>query len=76
MATTGASLPIERSYLIRAWLAVAAIVIVSITIVAIALAVSRGTPAGGTDPTPVGGGPAQTRHEPIVVNGNVCGQCR
>ena len=41
MATRGAALPIERSYLLKAWFAVAAIVIVAA--VALGLTVTIGT---------------------------------
>ena len=48
MATRSASLTIERTYLSRAWLAVAAILLVAAVIVTIAVALGRSTPAGGT----------------------------
>ena len=77
MATRSATLPIERSYLLKAWFAVAAIVILAATIVTLALATTSSAPAGGTGIGPVKDyGPAQTASEPIVVNGNVCVQCR
>jgi hypothetical protein len=77
MSTRSAALPVERSYLVKAWLVVAAIVIVAATTIALALAMSGPAPAGGTDPGPVAdhGAPSVT-HEPISVNGAVCGQCR
>lgn len=76
MATTGAALPIERSYLVKAWFAVAAFVIAAAVIVSMALA-TRTAPAGGTQPPPVRDfGPVSTQYEPILVNGTVCGQCR
>ena len=76
MATRSANLPIERTYLARAWLAVTAIVLVAV-IVTIAVALGRSTPAGGTGLRPVSDfGPVTTQNEPIVVNGSVCGQCR
>jgi len=78
MSSSGATLPIERSYLLRAWLVVAAIVVIAAATIALALP-SVSEPPGGTTPgedpaavSQVGRGP----HEPIVVNGNVCGQCR
>jgi hypothetical protein len=77
MATRGAALPIERSYLLRAWFAVAAIVIAAAAAISLALAVTDGGPAGGTKLEPVKDlGPVSVQHEPIVVNGTVCGQCR
>ena len=77
MATRSASLPIERTYLARAWLAVTAIVLVAAVIVTIAVALGRSTPAGETGLRPVSDyGPVTVQNEPIVVNGNVCGQCR
>ena len=77
MATRSASLPIERTYLARAWLAVTAIVLVAAVIVTIAVALGRSTPAGGTGLRPVSDyGPVTVQNEPIVVNGNVGGPCR
>jgi hypothetical protein len=77
MATRSASLPIERAYLARAWFAVMGILLVAAVIVTIALALGRSIPAGGTGPGHVSDrGPVTVRNEPIVVNGNVCGQCR
>ena len=77
MATRSASLPIERTYLARAWLAVTAIVLVAAVVVTIAVALGRSAPAGGTDLGPVSDyGPITVQDEPIVVNGSVCGQCR
>jgi hypothetical protein len=77
MATRSATLPVERSYLLKAWFAVAAIVIFAATVVTLALAATGSAPAGGTGIRPVRDfGPAQTQPEQVVVNGNVCGQCR
>ena len=77
MATRSASLPIERNYLSRAWIAVAGIVLVAAVIVSIAAALGRSTPVGGTILGPVSDyGPVTVQNEPIVVNGSVCGQCR
>jgi hypothetical protein len=77
MATRSASLPIEQTYLARAWLAVVAIVLVATVLVTIALAVGRSTPAGGTGVGPVRDFDAVTvHHEALVVNGSLCGQCR
>ena len=76
MATRGAALPIERSFLVRAWLAVAALVIAAAVVASAALA-TRSTPAGGTQLTPIKDyGPVTVQREPIVVNGTVCEQCR
>jgi hypothetical protein len=77
MATRSASLPIEQSYLARARLAVVTIVLVA-AVVTIAVAVGRSTPAGGTGVVrPVRDfGPVTVHHEPLVVNGSLCGQCR
>jgi hypothetical protein len=77
MATRSASLPIEQTYLARAWLAVVAILVVAAVVVTIAVALGRKTPAGGTGPGPVRDyGPVTVNHEPLVVSGSVCGQCR
>jgi len=76
MATSGAALPIERSYLGKAWFAVAALVIAVAMVASMALS-TRTAPAGGTDLQPVKDfGPVTVQHEPIVVGGTVCGQCR
>ena len=76
MATRGAALPIERSYLVRAWFAVAAVVIAAAVVVSAAL-VTRSAPAGGTDLPPVKDyGPVSVQYEPTVVGDNACGQCR
>jgi len=77
MATRSASLPIEGTYLARAWLAVTAIVLAAAVAVTIAVTLGRSTPAGGTGLGPVRDyGPATVQNEPIVVNGSICGQCR
>jgi hypothetical protein len=77
MATRSASLPIERTYLSRAWLILAAILLVAVAVVTIVLGAARSAPAGGTFLGPVPDfGPVTTQNEPIVVNGSVCGQCR
>lgn len=77
MATSGAALPIERNYLAKAWLAVAAILLVAIAVTTIVLGAVRSAPAGGTFVGPVPDvGPVTAQDEPIVVNGTVCGQCR
>jgi hypothetical protein len=68
---------VERSYLLKAWLVVAAIVIVAATAIALALAMTGAEPAGGTVPGSVADhGSPTVAHEPISVNGIVCGQCR
>jgi cell division septation protein DedD len=77
MATRSASLPIERSYLTKAWLAVAAVVLVAVAVITIALAMAGSAPAGSTSVDPVPDyGPVEMQREPIVVNGTLCGQCR
>ena len=57
MATRSASLPIERTYLSRAWLAVTGILLVGVVIVTIAVAIGRSTPraAPGWAPSPTTG---------------------
>ena len=75
MATRSASLPIERTYLSRAWLAVGGILLVAVVIVTIAVALGRSTPAGGTGLGPVSDY-GFVQNEPIIVNGSICGQCR
>jgi len=81
MSTRTAALPIERRYLVRAWLVVVAVVIAA-SIVAVALAASRGDPAGSQLRTDTTGriadyGPVTSQHGPIVLDdGTVCGQCR
>jgi len=77
MATRSANLPIERTYLAKAALAVTAIVLAAAVIVTIAVALGRSTPAGGTGLSPVSDyGSITIQNDPIVVNGSVCGQCR
>ena len=76
MSTRTASLPIERSYLLRAWFVVAGVVLAATVAVAIALSAGS-SPAGGTSPEPVSDyGPSSGVHQPIVIDGTVCGQCR
>jgi hypothetical protein len=76
MATRGGALPVERSYLLKAWFAVAAVLILAAVVGSFA-ASTRTTPAGGTDLRPVTDRwPVTVQHEPIVVGENVCGQCR
>ena len=76
MATRSANLPIESHYLARAWLVLAAVLLAAATVVVMALA-ARSAPAGGTG---LGRSATSGRHvskgQPILVNGNVCGQCR
>jgi hypothetical protein len=77
MATTGATLGPEQGYLTRAWFAVATVVLMAVAAIVLSMALTGNDPAGGTTPTPVkDNGPVQVQHEPIVVNGEVCGQCR
>jgi hypothetical protein len=77
MATRGASLLIEQTYLAKARLAVMAIVVVAAMVVTIAVGLGRSTPAGGTGLGPVRDyGPVTVHNEPLVVNGSFCGQCR
>lgn len=77
MATRGAALPIERGFLIRAWIAVATVVLVAASAIALSFALSGDDPAGGTSVRPVkDDGPVEVQNEPIVVNGTICGQCR
>jgi flagellar basal body-associated protein FliL len=77
MATTGAALPTERGYLTRAWFAVAVVVLMAAAAIVLSMVLTGNDPAGGTTPTPVKDfGPVEVQHEPIVVNGEVCGQCR
>jgi len=80
MSTRSATLPVERSYLLKAWFAVATIVLIAAAVIALALSSTGSAPAGGTSPKDVPAvadfGPTKGTHEPIVVNGNVCGQCR
>jgi len=62
--------------MLKVWFAVAAIVIAMATAISLAAA-TRSAPAGGTDLKPVKDfGPVTVQHEPVDVNGTVCGQCR
>jgi hypothetical protein len=82
MSTRTAALPIEKRYLLRAWIVVSAIVIASTVVVALALTAGRSEPAGSglrTDTTGriVDYGPVTKNAGPIVLpDGTVCGQCR
>jgi hypothetical protein len=77
MSTRSAALPIERAYLQRAWAVVSAIIVVAAIAITLALATAGAEPAGGTDPGRVDDfGPPSVTHDPIAVNGVVCGQCR
>jgi hypothetical protein len=82
MSTRTAALPIEKRYLLRAWIVVSAIVIAASLVVAFALTAGRDGPAGSgirTDTTGriVDYGPATKNAGPMVLaNGMVCGQCR
>jgi len=63
--------------MLRAWFAVAAVIILAAAVVSIALATTSSAPAGGTGLQPVKDyGPVQVQDAQIVVDGNVCGQCR
>jgi len=82
MSTRTAALPIERRYLLRAWIVVSAIVIGATVVIAIALTAGNAAPAGSTMRTDTPGaivdyGPATTSNGPIVFDdGTVCAQCR
>jgi hypothetical protein len=77
MATRGAALPVERGYLQKAWFAVLAVLLVAGTAIALSFALSGNDPAGGTGIEPMKDlGPVEMENGPIVVNGEVCGQCR
>ncbi len=77
MATRSAALPIERNYLAKAKVFVAALVLAAVVAITLAFAMTGSTPAGGTGLEPVSDqGSVEVQHQPIVVNGNVCGQCR
>ena len=77
MSSRSAALPVERSYLVKAWFAVAAIVVVAATVIALALTSSGSgsttTPRNGPAVSDIG---VQDPDGPIVVNGSVCRQCR
>jgi hypothetical protein len=83
MSTRTDALGYERNALLRTWLAICAIVIVASLAIAVALTRSDG-PSTATAPARVANppanivdyGPPRITHEPIVVNGAVCGQCR
>ncbi len=74
---SSAALPVERSYLVKAWFAVAAIVVIAATVITLAFATSGSgsttSPRNGPAVTDVG---VQDPNRPIVVNGSVCQQCR
>lgn len=80
MSTRSATLPVERSYLLKAWFAVATIVLIAAAVIVLALSTAGTQPVGGTSPKDAPAvadlGPAKKTYEPIVVNGNLCGQCR
>ena len=76
MATRSANLPIESRYLARAWLVLVGVLVTVAAVVTLSLA-ARSAPAGGTGLGPLRDfGPASEQGPPIVVNGNVCAQCR
>lgn len=80
MSTKTAALPVERSYLLRAWLIVAAIVIVAASLISLAMANRDGSTSGiarkPATGTIVDYGPPTVAHGPFIINGVVCGQCR
>lgn len=82
MSTRTAALPVERDYLSRAWLVVAAIVIVAATLIGLAIMRSDGGTEAGTSKTvdPSGQivdyGPPTVTHGGLFINGRLCGQCR
>jgi hypothetical protein len=77
MATRGAALPIERGYLQKAWFAVMTVVLVAAAAITLSFALNANQPAGGTNVGPVKDyGPVEVQRAPIVVDGDVCGQCR
>ncbi|HEY7660998.1 MAG TPA: hypothetical protein VIC58_10410 [Actinomycetota bacterium] len=76
MATRSAALPIERRYLLKAWLTVGAIVLGAVLVIAIALSAVGSQPGGSGGVRPPAGSSVEYQPQPIVVNGTVCGQCR
>ena len=79
MSTRTANLPIERSYLLKAWLVVAAIVVAAAIVIVLGVVkTSEATKSGGVPGIAkvVDYGPPKVSHEPIIVNGNPCQQCR
>jgi hypothetical protein len=79
MSTRTANLPIERSYLLKAWLVVAAIVIVAATFIAFGLGQTSDAARNSKLPSVTqvkDYGPARPAHLPMVIDGVVCGQCR
>ena len=79
MSTRTAALPMERDYLLKAWLVVAGIVIVAAAVIALALSATGPSPSGSTRPAVtkiVDHGPSSGRYAPIQIGDYVCGQCR
>jgi hypothetical protein len=79
MSTRTAALPMERDYLLRAWLVVAGIVIAAAAVIALALSATGSSPSGSTRPAVtriVDNGPSSGSFAPIRVGDYVCGQCR
>ena len=79
MSTTTQSLPVGSSF--RAWLVLAAAILAIATVVTLAIFAPGTTTAG----TPSHHGPSVTKvtdarrappYQPIMINGQVCGQCR
>jgi hypothetical protein len=82
MSTKIAALPIERRYLLRAWIVVSAVVIAATVVIAMSVTARNAAPAGSTMRTDTTGrmvdyGPVTTSNGPIVFDdGTVCAQCR
>jgi hypothetical protein len=82
MSTRTAALPIERRYLLRAWIVVSVVVIAATVVIAMAVTARNAAPAGSTMRTDTTGrivdyGPVTTSNGPIVFDdGTVCAQCR
>ena len=85
MSTRTGAMPVERSYLLRAWIVASADVVAAAIAISLLLSASSG-PSGSNAGRPAVKQPAQTqiadygstatRNEPIVVNGTPCMQCR
>lgn len=79
MSTRTANLPIERSYMVKAWIIVAAIVIVAATVIAFGITQTSEALRNGKLPTVTevrDYGPPVPQAKPILINGQVCAQCR
>ena len=85
MSTRTGAMPVERSYLLRAWIVASAVVVAAAIAISLMLSSSRG-PGGSSAGRPAVKVPAQTQiadlgpaaapKGPIVVNGTPCMQCR